>query len=443
MRFGQLYSSLREKEGLHSEFTGYRELVTDARILSLVIGGERVNEAQEGTDVEIVLDRTPFYPEGGGQVGDRGDVTTDEGRALVADTQTAAPGVIVMSTKVVDGVLRAGARAHAAVDADLRRDTMRNHTATHLLHATLRRLFGEDVHQAGSLVHAPNLRFDFTFNRALSPEELQRVEDEVNDAILSNEDVHAQTMPLKEALASGAIALFGEKYDDEVRVVEAGTTSRELCGGTHCHCTGDIGLFLITKEESIGAGVRRIEAVTGVGALREVRDTRERANRAAAILRVPAARLPEAVAQLQESRERLERDLAAVHRSGVESVASSLLAKAEALDGTKVVAANVGDADLAQLRALSDRLRETLGSGVVILGGARAGKPSLLVTVSRDLVATVDADKVIKTVAPIIEGRGGGRAESASAGGKVAARVGEAIDAARSAVLERLNGRRG
>ncbi|OLE75616.1 MAG: alanine--tRNA ligase [Chloroflexi bacterium 13_1_20CM_2_70_9] len=443
MRFGQLYANLREKRGLRSQFTGYAELETDAKILSLVVGGEPVTDATEGTDVEIVLDRTPFYPEGGGQVGDRGTITTDEGRALVADTQTAAPGVIVMSAKVVDGVLRAGARAHAAVDADLRRDTMRNHTATHLLHATLRRLFGEDVHQAGSLVHAPNLRFDFTFNRALSPEELQRVEDEVNDAILSNEDVHAQTMPLKEALASGAIALFGEKYDNEVRVVEAGSTSRELCGGTHCHCTGDIGIFLIMKEESIGAGVRRLEAVTGVGALREIREMRERTNRAAAALRAPPTRLPEAVTQLLEQRDRLEKDLASVQRSGVEAAASSLLAKAEALDGAKIVAADVGDADLTQLRALSDRLRGSLGRGVVVLGGARAGKPALLVTVSRDLVATVDADKVIKTVAHIIEGRGGGRPESASAGGKNAARLGEAIAAARSAVVDRLNGRRG
>ena len=443
MRFGQLYANLREKQELRSQFTGYGELETDAKILSLVVGGEPVTDATEGTDVEIVLDRTPFYPEGGGQVGDRGTITTDEGRALVADTQTAAPGVIVMSAKVVDGVLRAGARAHAAVDADLRRDTMRNHTATHLLHATLRRLFGEDVHQAGSLVHAPNLRFDFTFNRALSPEELQRVEDEVNDAILSNEDVHAQTMPLKEALASGAIALFGEKYDNEVRVVEAGSTSRELCGGTHCHCTGDIGIFLITKEESIGAGVRRLEAVTGVGALREIREMRERTNRAAAALRAPPTRLPEAVTQLLEQRDRLEKDLASVQRSGVEAAASSLLAKAEALDGAKIVAADVGDADLTQLRALSDRLRGSLGRGVVVLGGARAGKPALLVTVSRDLVATVDADKVIKTVAHIIEGRGGGRPESASAGGKNAARLGEAIAAARSAVVDRLNGRRG
>ncbi|TMC25036.1 MAG: alanine--tRNA ligase, partial [Chloroflexi bacterium] len=195
-KFGQFYAMLKETERIKSEFRGYEELETDATIVSLVFNGERVDQAYEGSDVELVLDRTPFYPEGGGQVGDRGTITTDEGRALVADTQTAAPGVIVMSAKVDDGVLRLRGRAKAAVDPELRRDTMRNHTATHLLHATLRRLFGEDVHQAGSLVHAPNLRFDFTFGRALTTEELQRVEDEVNRQILANADVHAVSMPL-------------------------------------------------------------------------------------------------------------------------------------------------------------------------------------------------------------------------------------------------------
>ncbi len=443
MRFGQFYAMLRETEGLRSEFTGYTELASDAVIRSIMVGGARVEEAHEGADVEIVLDRTPFYPEGGGQVGDRGTITTDEGRALVADTQTAAPGVIVMSAKVVDGVLRVSARAHAVVDEELRRDTMRNHTATHLLHATLRNLFGEDVHQAGSLVHAPNLRFDFTFGRALTPEELQRVEDEVNRAILDNADVRAQVMPLKDALASGAMALFGEKYEDEVRVVEAGP-SRELCGGTHCHCTGDIGLFLITKEESIGAGVRRVEAVTGMGAIREVRESRDRLSRAAASLRVPPSRVPEGVLQLLESRERLEKELASLQRSGVDSVASSLLEKAEAFGAARLVAADIGDGDVAQLRALSDRIRGSIGSGIVVLGAKNAdGRPSLVVNVTKDLVASVDADKLIKEVlAPIIDGRGGGKPESASAGGKDASRLAEAIETARVTVRERLNGGR-
>src|SRR5438093_3565615 len=441
MRFGQFYTGLREAEKLRSEFTGYDGLETDGTIVSLVVGGSRVDAAHEGTDVEIVLDRTPFYPEGGGQVGDRGTITTDEGRALVADTQTAAPGVIVMSAKVVDGVLRLRSGAHAAVDEEARRDTMRNHTATHLLHATLRNLFGEDVHQAGSLVHAPNLRFDFTFGRALTPQELQRVEDEVNRAILDNASVHARVMPLSDALASGAMALFGEKYDDEVRVIEAGP-SRELCGGTHCHSTGDIGPFLITKEESIGAGVRRIEAVTGIGALREVRETRERLTRAAAALRVPPARVPESVGQLIESRERLEKELATLQRSGVDSVAATLLAKAELVGNAKLVAADVGDGDVNQLRALSDRIRETIGSGVVVLGARRNGTAALVVNVTKDLSSQVNADALVKELAPIVGGRGGGRPESATGGGKDPSRLAEMLETARETVRERLDGGR-
>ena len=442
MKFGQFYAMLKETEGVKSEFVGYDTLETEARILSLVVNGERVDQAFEGGDVELVLDRTPFYPEGGGQVGDRGTITTDEGRALVADTQTAAPGVIVMSAKVVDGVLRLRARAKASVDPELRRDTMRNHTATHLLHATLRKLLGEDVHQAGSLVHAPNLRFDFTFGRALTSEELRRVEDEVNRAILDNADVHATVMPLQDALASGAIALFGEKYDDHVRVIEAGP-SRELCGGTHCHCTGDIGPFIITKEESIGAGVRRIEAVTGTGALREIRETRDRLARTAQTLRVPPARVPEAVVQLAEQRERLQHEIEARQRSGVEAAASGLLGKAEAIGDAKLVAQNVGEGGVEQLRALSDRIRSGIGSGVVVLGGVRGGNPFLVVAVTKDLVSSVDADKIVRQVLGIIDGKGGGRPDSASAGGKDAARLSEAIEAARSAVRERLNGGRG
>ncbi len=440
MRFGQFYSQLHEKEDLRTAFTGYTELSTDAVIRSLVANGERVDEAQEGQEVEIVLDRTPFYPEGGGQVGDRGEITTSEGRALVADTQTAAAEVIVMSAKVCDGVLRVGAPAHATVDPEARRDTMRNHTATHLLHATLRRLLGEDVHQAGSLVHAPNLRFDFTFGRALTPDEIATVENEVNAAILDNVSVHAQTMPLQDALASGALHLFDEKYGDEVRVVEAGP-SRELCGGTHCHCTGDIGPFLITKEESIGAGVRRIEAVTGEGALREVREMRDRMDRAAATLRVPQARLPEAVAQLQESRERLEKQLATLQRSGIDATASALVARAETLDGARLVVIDAGDIDQQNLRVLADRVRDGLGTGIAVLGSTHAGRPGLAVAVSKDLTRKVHAGELVKEIAQIIGGSGGGPAGSATGGGKDPARLPDALEAGARSVRERLGGR--
>jgi len=280
-----------------------------------------------------------------------------------------------------------------------------------------------------------------SYGRGLTPDELQRVEDEVNRAILANADVHSRVMPLQEALASGAMALFGEKYDDQVRVVEAGP-SRELCGGTHCHCTGDIGLFLITKEESIGAGIRRIEAVTGVGALREVRDTREHLVRAAAALRVPPARVPEALAQLVEARERLQRELEAQQRSGVEAAAAGLLAKAEAVGTAKLVAANIGEGNVQELRALSDKVKAGIGSGVVVLGGVREGNPFLVIAVTKDFIAMLNADTLVKQVQGIIDGKGGGRPESASAGGKDAGRLAEAIEAARSAVRERLNGGR-
>ena len=438
MKFGQLYADLHEKDGLTSEFTGYTELATDAVIRSLVIGGTRVEEAHEGQEVEIVLERTPFYPEGGGQVGDRGEVTTSEGRALIADTQTAATQVIVMSAKVVDGVLRAGALAHAAVDEELRRHTMRNHTATHLLHATLRRMLGDDVHQAGSLVHAPNLRFDFTFGRALTPAELQRVEHEVNEAILTNASVHAETMPLRDALASGATHLFDEKYGDSVRVVEAGPLSRELCGGTHCHCTGDIGLFLITKEESIGAGVRRIEAVTGEGALREVTELRGYLARAAAVLKIPSARVPEAVTQLQESRDRLDKQLLAMQRSGIDATASALVAKAEAVAGTNVVVADVGALDQQSLRTLADRIRAGLGSGVALLGSTHEGRPSLAISVSGDLIDRIHAGNTIKEITQVIGGNGGGPANSATGGGKDPARLADALEAGRRSIGARL-----
>ncbi|MBI3522748.1 MAG: alanine--tRNA ligase [Chloroflexi bacterium] len=442
MRFGQFYADLAEKEGIRSEFVGYTDLVSEAKIAALVVGGQRVVEAREGQEVEIVLDRTPFYPEGGGQVGDRGSVMSAEGRAIVADTQSPAHDVIVMSAKVVDGVLRTGAKVHASVDADLRRDTMRNHTGTHLLHAVLRNVLGDEVHQAGSLVHAPNLRFDFTFDRAPTAEELQRVEDEVNAAILENASVHARSMPLQEALASGAMHLFDEKYGDEVRVVEAGP-SRELCGGTHCHCTGDIGLLLITKEESIGSGVRRIEAVTGEGALREVKELRERLARAASALHVAPARVPEAVAQLQDSRERLQQELSALQRSGIEAGAAGLLAKAEQVGDRRLVVADVGEVDVKQLQALADRVRDALGSGVTILGSVNGGRPYLAVSVTRDLTPIVQAGALVKQVTPIIGGGGGGPDGSATGGGKEPKRLAEALDAARTAARERLNGGRG
>jgi len=440
LRFGQFYAELKERQGLGSTFTGYDSLSEETVVRSLAVNGEPAAEAREGAEIEIVLERTPFYPEGGGQVGDRGEITTAEGRAMVADTQTAAPGVIVMVAKVTDGAIRLGAAAKAMVDERLRRDTMRNHTGTHLLHAALRRVLGDDVHQAGSLVHAPNLRFDFTFGRAMTQDELRRVEDEVNAAILDNCPVEARTMPLETALATGAAALFDEKYADEVRVVEA-CSSRELCGGTHCHHTGDIGMLLIVKEESVGAGIRRIEALTGGGALQEVREVRERLAKASAALRVPAQRVPDAVAQLQEQRDKLDKELTAVRRAGIDAQAKELARTAQDVGGVKIVTASAGAADLDHLRALGDRIRDLLdGGGVVVLAGTRDDRASLVVTVSKDLAKRVSADAAVKALAPLMGGRGGGKPDSASAGGGDPKRIADVLAEAVRVVRDKLNG---
>jgi alanyl-tRNA synthetase len=315
---------------------------------------------------------------------------------------------------------------------------MRNHTATHLLHSTLRRILGDQVRQAGSLVHAPGLRFDLTFGRAVSPEEIRQVEREVNRVILENAPVRAEVMPLQDALASGALHLFDEKYAGDVRVVEAGPLSKELCGGTHCHSTGEIGLFLITSESSIGAGVRRIEALTGEGALHEVRALRERAQRVSQLLKVPEERIAEAVEQLAEHRERLDRELDTARRAGMDSSATGLVAKAETLDGARLVVANAGEADVAQLRELSDRVRDGMGTGVVVLGAVRNGRASIAVAVTKDLVARVNADALVKQVASVVGGSGGGLPHSATGGGKDADRLTEALDAARRLVREHL-----
>jgi alanyl-tRNA synthetase len=248
-------------------------------------------------------------------------------------------------------------------------------------------------------------------------------------------------MPLQDALASGATHLFDEKYGDLVRVVEAGPSSRELCGGTHCHCTGDIGLFLITKEESIGAGVRRIEAVTGAGALREVHEMRDRVERAASALKVPAARLPEAVVQIQESRERLEKQLGSLQKSGIDQTATALVAKAETVNGAKIVVQDVGDHDQQVLRGLADRVRDGLGSGVSVLGATHGGRPGLAVAVTKDLTGTVSARDLVKELASIIGGSGGGSAGSATGGGKDASRLGDALEAGARAVRDKLGGR--
>lgn len=352
---------------------------------------------------------------------------------MVADTQTAAPGVIVMSATVVDGVLRRFARARATVDAELRRDTMRNHTATHMLHAALRRLLGDHVHQAGSLVEPSGLRFDFNYDRPLGPEQVARLQEEINAAILENRPVRARELPLQDALASGALALFDESYAETVRVMEVEDFSRELCGGTHVGATGEIGAFVITKEESVGAGMRRVEALTGKGALRHFAEHSGALGALAAQLKVPRTRVVETVSALQESQRKLDKELHSLERQTAEAQIDAILAGATSVNGAPVVSARVNAKDLDQLRAIGDRLRDRVGSGVIVLGAVAGDRAHMIFVVTKDLVPRVNALHLKDLAAPLIGGGGGGRPDSASAGGREPARLNEALEAADSA----------
>ncbi len=438
LRFGQFYTELRDREGVRSKFVGYDALDTESRVQALLLATAVVAEAAKGTECQIVLDTTPFYPEGGGQVGDAGELLGANGRALVTDTQEPAAGVIVHSASVIEGTLRTGDVVTARVDAEKRHDTMRNHTATHMLHAAVRRLLGDSVHQAGSLVEPARLRFDFTYDRALTPEQLATIEEEINRAVLENRAVRAEVMPLADAIATGALALFDEHYGDQVRVMTVEDFSKELCGGTHVGSTGEIGLFVITREESVGAGMRRIEALTGRGALRHLAEQRETLGAVASQLKVPRTRVVESVTALQDAHKKLERELGDLERQSADAQIEGILHRAALVDGARVVAAKVNAKDLDHLRAIGDRLRDRLGSGVILLGTVVDGRAQMIAVVTKDLVSRVNAKQLAELAGPLMGGKGGGRAESATAGGREVGRLNDALEAASRAAQERL-----
>ena len=433
MRTTQFFTELRDTQGLRSNFAGYESTQAEGRVLAIFVGTAVAAEANKGTECQVVLDRTPFYPEGGGQIGDVGELVSPNGRALVTDTQEPSEGIIVHSVTVIEGTLRKDAVVDARVDADKRHDTTRNHTATHMLHAALRRMLGDHVHQAGSLVEPSGLRFDFNYDRPLGPEQMAQLQDEINAAILENRPVRAHQMPLQDALASGALALFDERYAEIVRVMEVEDFSRELCGGTHVRATGEIGAFVITKEESVGAGMRRVEALTGKGALRHLAEQSSALGSLATQLKVPRTRVVEAVGALQESQRRLDKELHSLARQTAEAQIDTILAGAKVVDGARVVSARVNAKDLDHLRAIGDRLRDRVGSGVIVLGAVAGERAHMIFVVTRDLLPRVNAIHLKDLAAPLIGGGGGGRPDSASAGGREPGRLNEALEAAASA----------
>ena len=419
------YLKLAEK--YKTEFFGYKETEThDSRILALMVKGAPVNEVKPGTEMEIVLDRTPFYAEAGGQIGDTGYFTAPGSPQRVAEvTDTYRPVTGITAHKAMTReTLRVGDLVTARIDAGRRAAIVRNHTGTHLLHAALRKVLGTHVKQAGSLVAPDHLRFDFTHYASVDRQDLTDIEDLVNQHALSNEEIHTEVMEIEQALASGATALFGEKYGDHVRVVSVGdgSFSKELCGGTHVTRTGEIGLLTLTSEGSVAAGTRRVEALTGTGLLENIRRRMTLLREIEARFNAKPDELFATLQRLEESEKKARKQLEARGLKEAARQASDLLGSAREVKGIKVVSGRLevaGGVDArASLRQAADDLRPRLGSGVIVLGSATDGKVAVLTAVTKDLTDRLDAGTIVRAAAALVDGSGGGRRDQAEAGGK-------------------------
>jgi alanyl-tRNA synthetase len=408
-------------------FVGYASLAAPARVLALVADGQRRREARQGETVEIILDRTPAYAESGGQQGDTGLVVGREGQGTIQDTYYRGSQLIVHRVAVTQGHLREGEEVAVSVESRRRQGLRQHHTGTHLLHAALRRVLGTHVAQAGSLVAPDHLRFDFSHGASVKDSEVEAVEGLVNEQVQANIVVSPAEMDLQEALKSGAMALFGEKYGDRVRVIRIGDFSTELCGGTHLDATGQIGLFKVTDEGAVASGVRRIEAVTGEPALAHVGREEAALRESAGLLKIPPLELPRRLAALLEDQKRLEKQLAQLETRLARSQAQDLVAAAREVAGVPVLAARLDGLDPDGLRAVMDTLRDRLPSGVIVLGSAVDGKVSLVAAVSKDLMKRFPAGRLVQEVAKIVGGGGGGRPDLAQAGGKDASKLDGAL----------------
>jgi alanyl-tRNA synthetase len=433
-----VYLQLGEKGKI--VFDGYAQTTSgDCRIVALLQDGESVSEVKSGAEVEIVLDHTPFYAEAGGQVGDVGHLLACGSTAEIAHVHNAyypVSGVIAHKATAREPV-RVGDLVTAVVDIERRDAIRRNHTATHLLHAALRKTLGTHVKQAGSLVAPDRLRFDFTHYAALDEQDLLDIEDLVNEHILANEVVETQVMDLEAAVSAGAMALFGEKYADKVRVLSIDDFSRELCGGTHVRRTGDIGLFKVVSESSVAAGTRRIEALTGAGVLNHLREASGTLGLLAETLRAKPDELLQAVEKLTESEKKLRKQLESQQMKHAAAQAGDLVENAVDVKGVRVISARVEATDRAAMRQMVDKLRPRLGSGVIVLGSVADEKVSLVAAVSNDLTKRLDASKIVRAAATIVEGSGGGRKDLAEAGGKNPAKLDEALRAVPS-IIEKM-----
>ena len=427
-------------QGVDTHFHGYENIEGQAKITALYVDGTAVERVEQNQDAIVVLDATPFYAESGGQVGDTGVLVNDAANFAVLDTQKIQNAVFGHHGTVTNGSLSVGDSVHARVDGVLRARTIRNHSATHLMHKALRQVLGDHVQQRGSLVDPDKTRFDFAHDGAVTAAQIRQVEEIVNAEVLQNHAVQAQHMSYDEAVQGGAVALFGEKYGDVVRVLDIGF-SRELCGGIHVQRTGDIGLFKIVSEGGVAAGVRRIEAITGEGALKWVQQTNDTLLHAAALLKAQPADLADRIVQMQAQVKALERGLEQAQSKLAASAGNDLAAKAvELAGGVKLLVANIAGADPKALRGMVDQLKDRLKSAVVLLATVADDKISLVAGVTPDLVGKVKAGDLVGVVARQVGGKGGGRPDMAMGGGADAAALPAAVAQVRAWVEAQLEG---
>jgi alanyl-tRNA synthetase len=414
--FGGAQEVSLDLEG-ETDFTGYERLEDEATVIALIQDGESVDTLGEKERGMVVLDRTPFYAESGGQVGDTGRLRLGDDYFEVTDTRKQGADLFVHMGRFRGDVLNVGDTVVAEVDGEKRGRTVLNHSATHLVHAALRRVLGEHVEQKGSLVDSERLRFDFSHFEPVGQDQLQLIERMVNEQIRENDVVETRIMSLEDAKASGAVALFGEKYEDQVRVLRIGEFSTELCGGTHAKAAGDIGLFKIISESGIASGVRRIEAVTGERAIEWIEQDEARLRRVGEIVKAGRDELDEKVTQLVESNRRLEKELEQLKSKLASSAGSDLAANAVEVNGIKVLAAKLDGADPKSLRDTMDQLKNKLGSAVIVLATVSGDKVSLVAGVTKEQTDKVKAGDLVKMVAEQVGGKGGGRPDMAQAGG--------------------------
>ncbi|BCB96529.1 alanine--tRNA ligase [Dissulfurispira thermophila] len=430
-----IYKELQSEIG-ETVFVGYDALESESIIKAILKDGHVITEASEGDEVELFLDKTPFYGESGGQVGDAGviykissfkfQISNCEAEAEVLDTKKEL-GLHSHIVKIKKGGFNVWDKVHCIVDRDKRIATARNHTATHLLHTALRSVLGEHVKQAGSLVSPDRMRFDFTHFYALDTKEIDEIEDIVNEKILDNIRVETEVMDIKDALKSGVTALFGEKYGERVRVVRVPSFSAELCGGTHCRQTGDIGLFVIVSEGSVASGIRRIEALTGKAAFDYLKHRSREFQKIAEMLKTDNP--PERVERLLNEIKDMGREIESLKSKAAAQSSSSIIQKAKEIDGTKILACRVDNLEQKDLRVLADNVRDRLGSGIIVLASAKDGHASMVAMVTPDLTKKYNAGEILKQVAAIAGGRGGGKADMAQGGTKELGKLDKAIEA--------------